>query len=153
MYEIERKFLVSYIPEEIYNYNHSIIIQSYLSKNPVIRIRKIDDDYFLTYKSKGLLKRKELNYPITKEDFYQLLAKRKYISKKRYFYPYSKYLIELDVFLDELDGLIIAEVEFDSEEDAKEFVQPAWFYKEVTNNPSYQNSNLITRRPNEKKDS
>ena len=56
--------------------------------------------------------------------------------------PYEKYMIELDIFENELSPLIMAEVEFDSEEEALAFVPPAWFWEDVTNDKRYHNSNM-----------
>ena len=57
--EIERKFIVTDPPKDLDSYPHSEIEQGYLCMEPVIRIRRLDHDYILTYKSKGLMKRAE----------------------------------------------------------------------------------------------
>ena len=64
------------------------------------------------------------------------------IRKKRYLIPFNKYTIELDVFDAPYENLIIAEVEFDSEEEAKLFQPPEWFEEDVTMNAKYHNSYL-----------
>ncbi|MBQ4161465.1 MAG: CYTH domain-containing protein, partial [Parabacteroides sp.] len=103
-----------------------------------------DNDYFFTYKGKGLLAREEYNLPLNKESFEHLLKKADglIISKTRYLIPYEKYTIELDVFEGDLAPLIMAEVEFASEEEAHAFIPPAWFLEDVTQDKRYHNSNL-----------
>ena len=63
--EIERKFLIRQLPEHLEQYPCRHIEQGYLCTNPVVRIRKQDDAYFLTYKSGGLMAREEYNLPLT----------------------------------------------------------------------------------------
>lgn len=141
--EIERKFTIKELPD-LSNYKYKKLIQAYLNTDPVIRIRKEDDDYVLTYKGKGLLAREEYNLPLNAESFEHLLPKADgiVISKTRYLIPYESYMIELDVFEGDLAPLIIAEVEFESEEEAYSFAPPAWFHKDVTQDKRYHNSNL-----------
>ena len=74
--EIERKFLVTTPPENYGSFPLHEIEQAYLCTEPVVRIRKEDDNYYLTYKSKGLLAREEYNLPLTKEAYAHLLTKR-----------------------------------------------------------------------------
>ena len=143
--EIERKFLVSALPLDYKNYPHLHLEQGYLSTEPVLRIRKEDDTYYFTYKSKGLLSREEYNLPLTKESYEHLKKKSDgiLIVKTRYLIPYlDSYLIELDLFEDSYLGLILAEVEFSSEKEANSFQPPSWFGEDVTQQARYQNSNL-----------
>ena len=56
--------------------------------------------------------------------------------------PYEKYMIELDVFENDLAPLVLAEVEFETEEEANTFTPPEWFGEDVTFSPKYHNSNL-----------
>ena len=143
--EIERKFLIEHCPYNLEDYPVLAMEQGYLSTDPVVRIRKENEDYFLTYKSKGLLAREEYNLPLTKESFAHLLKKidGNLIRKKRYLIPFSETLtIELDLFQDQLFPLQLAEVEFQSEEEALSFIPPSWFGKEVTYETTYHNSTL-----------
>lgn len=143
--EIERKFLVSSIPENLTDYPHHVLEQGYLSTDPVVRIRKEDDNYILTYKGKGFLSREEYNLPLTPASYEHLKTKidGRLIRKKRYLIPYNHRLtIELDIFEAELAPLILAEVEFDSEEQAKAFIPPEWFAQDVTYSSEYHNSYL-----------
>lgn len=146
--EIERKFLVNKLPANLKNYTFKIIEQAYLSTEPVVRIRKSNDVYTLTYKSNGFLSREEYNLPLTKDAYYHLKEKAdgNIISKKRYLIPLGSNLtIELDVFYAPFDTLVLAEVEFDSEVHAKSFIPPDWFGEDVTYSREYQNSFLSTK--------
>ncbi len=145
--EIERKFLIKQIPEGCTSFPCRQIEQAYLNTDPVVRVRRDNDDYYLTYKGKGLLSREEYNLPLNKEAYKHLLAKADGIilTKKRYMIPVpgnDHLTIELDVFEGHYDGLILAEVEFASEEEAKAFNPPAWFGKDVTFSGEYHNSRL-----------
>ncbi len=143
--EIEKKYLVNLkeINYESYPCHH--LEQGYLSTNPVVRVRKEDDNYYLTYKGKGKMIREEYNLPLTEESYHHLKEKSDgaLICKTRYLIPYDKYTIELDVFSGNMTGLVMAEVEFNSVEEANDFVPPSWFIKEVTQDPAYHNSNFI----------
>ena len=145
--EIERKFLIKQIPEGCTSFPCRQIEQAYLNTDPVVRVRRDNDDYYLTYKGKGLLSREEYNLPLNKEAYEHLLAKADGIilTKKRYMIPVpgnDHLTIELDVFEGHYDGLILAEVEFASEEEAKAFIPPAWFGEDVTFSGEYHNSRL-----------
>lgn len=140
--EIERKFLISRLPENLSDYPFHQIEQGYLCTEPVVRIRRQDDSYILTYKSGGMLSRQEYNLPLTAEAYSHLKPKTDgiFISKKRYCIPYQKYTIELDIFEQDAAPLILAEVEFPTEEEANAFILPEWFAKDVTFCPQYHNS-------------
>lgn len=141
--EIERKFTVKELPD-LSKYDFHIMEQGYLNTDPVVRVRKEDETYYLTYKGKGLLAREEYNLPLNREAYYHLVEKSDgiIIRKKRYLIPFEKYIIELDVFEAPYENLIIAEVEFDSEEEATNFQPPEWFSEDVTMDRRYHNSNL-----------
>lgn len=141
--EIERKFLIGNIPD-LSEYKYHEIEQAYLNTNPVVRIRKEDDTYYLTYKGKGFMAREEYNLPLNKESYEHLLKKAdgNIISKRRYLIPYDKYTIELDIFTGVFQGLVIAEVEFDSVDEANSFIGPDWFVEDVTSDKKYHNSYL-----------
>lgn len=141
--EIERKFLVNQMPD-LQQYSYHCMEQGYLNTNPVVRVRKEDNEYYLTYKGKGFLVRQEYNLPLNEEGYYHLVEKSDgiIIRKKRYLIPYGEFTIELDVFEEPYENLVIAEVEFESEEAANDFKPPAWFGEDVTMDPRYHNSNL-----------
>ncbi len=143
--EIERKFLISTLPENLDSYPFHRIEQAYLCTAPVIRVRRQDDDYILTYKGSGMMMREEYNLPLTREAYEHLLPKAdgNILTKKRYVIPLSDGLdIELDLFEGKFAGLWMAEVEFPDEETANHFTAPGWFGKEVTYDPAYHNSNM-----------
>lgn len=143
--EIERKYLVSEIPEHLESYPCRHLEQGYLNTSPVVRIRKDNDKYELTYKSKGYMARMEYNLPLTKEAYEHLLTKidGRLIQKRRYMIPVSSELTaELDIFEGELAPLVLVEVEFSSEEEANTFTAPEWFGEDVTFSGKYHNSYL-----------
>lgn len=143
--EIERKYLVKTIPDDLSAYKCKQIEQGYLCTSPVVRIRRSNDNYILTYKGSGLMMREEYNLPLTKEAYDHLKPKADgiIISKKRYLIPLTDRLtIELDIFEGELSGLVLAEVEFESEEEANSFLPPEWFGEDVTFSSAYHNSTL-----------
>jgi adenylate cyclase len=143
--EIERKFLIKKLPDNLTSYKARKIEQAYLCTEPVVRVRRDNDDYYLTYKSKGMIVREEYNLPLTKEAYGHLLAKAdgNIITKTRYEIPEKDNLtIELDVFEGKFDGLLLAEVEFASEEEALGYIPPEWFGEDVSNSTKYHNSTL-----------
>ncbi|MCI9418089.1 MAG: CYTH domain-containing protein [Eubacterium sp.] len=143
--EIERKYLIHNLPDQYQTYPCKEIEQGYLCTSPVVRIRKSDDEYSLTYKGSGLMIREEYNLPLTKEAYEHLRPKTDgiLIRKMRYYIPYERqYVIELDLFLDALAPLVLAEVEFPTKEEADRFVAPDWFGEDVTFETKYHNSTL-----------
>lgn len=142
--EIERKYLLKELPKNLNTYPHRHLEQGYLCTAPVVRIRKDDDKYELTYKSGGMMVRQEYNLPLTKTSYEHLKKKvdGRLITKKRYMIPYEKYTIELDVFENDLAPLVLAEVEFEAEEEANSFTPPDWFGEDVTFSGAYHNSVL-----------
>lgn len=159
--EIERKFLLKALPENLDSYPHHELEQGYLCQSPVVRIRRSDDEYYLTYKGKGLMERSEYNLPLTREGYEHLLPKADghLITKTRYVIPLTatqelfpslsaeklnllSLCIELDIFKFPKD-LIMAEIEFPDTESANAFCMPDYFLSEVTNDPRYHNVNMI----------
>ena len=143
--EIERKYLIKELPENLDSYRKLKIEQGYLSTEPVVRIRRQNETYYLTYKSKGLMVREEYNLPLTSKAYEHLKEKVDgiLISKTRYLLPLSNDLtIELDVFDAPYRGLYLAEVEFASADEANSFVPPDWFGEDVTYSSAYHNSTL-----------
>ncbi len=157
--EIERKFTIKYLPEHLSDYPNLHLEQGYLNTQPVVRIRKQDDDYFLTYKGSGMLVREEYNLPLNAESYAHLKNKcdGNIISKRRFCIPLKnpeftdacpaelrpKHLtVELDIFEPPFAPLIMAEVEFPNLEAANAFIAPDWFQEDVTLNEEYHNSNM-----------
>lgn len=153
--EIEKKFLVAKIPENLDQWKASVIEQGYLCTDPVIRIRRMDDQYILTYKSKqgvqktaGVCINQEEELSLTKESYQHLIGKIDgvLIEKTRYTTCYPSgghiYKIELDIFHGHYEGMVLAEVEFPSEEEADQFVPPDWFAENVSDDCHYSNAYL-----------
>ena len=155
--EIERKFLVRALPEDLETFLCLQIEQAYLCTDPVIRIRQSNDSFRLTVKSDGLLAREEFETDLTAEQYRQLSEKVSgiFIQKTRYLIPCpgdASLTIELDIFHGDLEGLIYAEVEFPSVEAANAFIPPSWFLREVTEDGSYTNAALSRLTPEELSD-
>lgn len=143
--EIERKFLVKKCPDNLCNFPCHTIEQGYLNTNPVVRVRREDNDYYLTYKGSGMMAREEYNLPLNEQAYQHLIKKAdgNLISKKRYLIELAHNLTaELDVFAPPFAPLVMVEVEFNSIEEARQFQAPSWFAEEVTDNPDYHNSNM-----------
>lgn len=144
--EIERKYLIDpgSLPFSLEDYPSRLIEQGYLCTEPVVRVRRSDDAYILTYKGAGLMMREEHEFPLTAESYAHLIAKADgyIISKKRYLIPFENYTIELDVFGGDLAPLVLAEVEFPTKKEADDFIPPDWFGQDVTYSCDYHNSTL-----------
>ena len=126
--EIERKYLIPEIPNNLH----------------ITKTRELEQGY-LTYKSSGLMIRQEYNLPLTKEAYEHLRKKAdgRLIVKTRYEIPLDdRHKIELDIFHGDLAPLILAEVEFADEDEANQFTPPEWFGEDVTFSSRYHNSNL-----------
>ena len=87
--EIERKFTIKELPANLESYPFHHIEQGYLNTSPVVRIRKEDDEYYLTYKGSGMLAREETNLILNHDAYYHLREKvdGQIISKRRYLIP------------------------------------------------------------------
>lgn len=156
--EIEKKYTLNALPDNLERFSCRHIEQAYLNTSPVIRIRKSDDQYTLTYKGDGMMARTEYNLPLDESSYRHLLEKAdgNVISKKRYVIPLEKpcfssgfkpdreisLKIELDIFAPPFAPLMMAEVEFPDMQTADAFIPPAWFGKDVTLDPKYHNSNM-----------
>lgn len=152
--EIERKYLIKSLPQ-LDPYKYRDLEQAYLCTKPVVRVRKEEDTYYLTYKGSGLLEREEYNLPLTKDSYEHLKAKAdgNIIQKRRYLIPLEGGLLgELDVFQGMFQGLQMIEVEFASREAADRFLPPEWFGEEVTFDPRYHNSYMSSHKIIELKD-
>lgn len=141
--EIERKFLIEKIPD-LTGCNCDEIKQGYFSINPEKRVRQKGNKFILTEKGEGDLIREEKEIEIDIKTAKELFEKSKtyIIEKTRYYIPYDKYTIELDIYKGRHAGLVVAEVEFENEEDARNFKAPNWFGKEITYDKSYKNMML-----------
>ena len=147
MIEIERKFLVTN-QDFITQSNASFrIVQGYLNSNPerTVRVRIKGDKGFITIKGKGNesgLTRFEWEKEIAVSDAEALLqlCEKGVIDKTRYNVQFENHLFEVDVFFGENEGLIVAEIELQSENET--FSKPDWLGKEVTSEEKYYNAYL-----------
>jgi len=142
--EIERKFLVLDSPWKSLPQG-ALMQQGYLYASPekVVRVRTEGDAAWLTIKGamQGIA-RGEWEYVIPLADAVELLklCDQPLIEKYRYRIPFENLLWELDVFIGANAGLVVAEIELDSEEQI--FAKPDWMGAEVTSDSRYLNANL-----------
>ena len=146
--EIERKFLVKSDQYKSESFKVQRIIQGYLSSVPErnVRVRLIGDQGFLTVKGIGNesgVSRFEWEVKISQKEAEQLLqiCEPGKIDKSRYLINSNNYIIEVDEFLGDNEGLVIAEIELNSEEET--FEKPKWLGEEVTGQIRYYNSELM----------
>ena len=148
-FEIERKFLVN---KEKWNQlpknKETIYRQGYILSDPekTIRVRINDVEGFITLKGKTIgATRTEFEYSIPRQDAIELLDKfcSSELSKQRYEITHGGKLWEVDVFLGANEGLVVAEIELQSEDE--EFEIPGWVLEEVTDDEKYYNANLAIK--------
>ncbi len=144
--EIERKWSVVELPCLV-TVPGEAIRQGYTSitKDGVeVRVREKGHRYFQTIKGDGELIRTEVEFPLERDQFDALWPRTegRRIEKTRYAVPHNGANIEIDVYHGSLQGLVVAEVEFSSLQEAEQFVPPAWFGREVTNDKRYKNKTL-----------
>lgn len=147
MQEIERKFLVLSDAFKVAASTQNRIVQGYLNSDPerTVRVRIKGNKGFLTIKGKGNASgttRLEWEKEIPVSDAEQLLplCEQGMIDKIRYEVPAGKHVYEVDVFSGDNDGLIVAEIELNTEEEF--FEKPSWLGKEVTGEAKYYNAFL-----------
>lgn len=141
--EIERKFLVDKLPD-LEKACGVYVLQGYVASEKETRLR-IEDCVHrtLTIKSEGTLVREEHEVELSTTQFDTLwLAVGPTLEKFRYCIPYNEYLIELSIYIGPLKGLVIAEIEFASEEEANNFEPPNWLGLDITEDKKYKNKNL-----------
>ena len=148
--ERERKYLVTRVPE--LPEPGVALRQGYLAIDGAVSVRVRDagdDGATLTLKAGRGAVRTELEWSLTGEQFAaaweQTRGRR--ISKTRHCLPSEGHLVELDIFHDDLDGLVVAEVEFDSDDALAAFRPPDWFGPEVTDDETYTNASLAANAP------
>jgi adenylate cyclase len=144
MIEIERKFVVKVLPDELPHGVH--ILQGYLAhdEHMEVRIRQYGTDHFLTVKGGSGLKRRETEIAISSEQFQVLWpsTQGRRVEKVRSVIKYGTFNIELDRYEGDLEPLLIAEVEFSSVEESETFLKPDYFGLEVTEDEAYKNISL-----------
>jgi adenylate cyclase len=147
MQEIERKFLVKNDGFKTLATAKKKIAQGYLNTNPerTVRVRIADENAFLTIKGKGnetgmTRFEWEKEIPADEAKSLLLLCEAGVIEKTRFEIPVGTHLYEVDVFSGENEGLVIAEIELEDENEA--FEKPDWLAEEVTNDERYYNAYL-----------
>ena len=147
--EIERKFLVRETPN-LDGAKGDEVVQGYLAVDrdgTEVRLRRIGDCYFETVKTGSGLRRGEYETAITEEQFTVLwpATEGRRLEKTRYELEFLGHTLYLDIYRGSLNGLEVAEVEFDSEGEGSLFAPPEWFGKEITEDSAYKNRNLATK--------
>ena len=147
MIEIERKFLVKSNDFKEQAFTQNKIAQGYLSSLPerTVRVRIKGDRGFLTIKGigkQGGMSRFEWENEIPLDEAQELLklCEKGKIEKTRFEIKSGKHVFEVDEFYGENDGLVMAEIELDSEDES--FEKPDWLGEEVTNDERYYNAYL-----------
>jgi adenylate cyclase len=147
MIEIERKFLVQSEEFKAISFAKNEISQGYLNSNPerTVRVRIKGNQGYLTIKGKGNetgMSRLEweMEIPVDEAKMLRNLCESGVISKMRYEVKFGNHVYEVDEFFGENEGLVLAEIELKSEDEA--FEKPDWLGEEVTNNEKYYNSYL-----------
>ncbi|MGA1976570.1 MAG: CYTH domain-containing protein [Bacteroidales bacterium] len=145
--ETERKFMVAGEFRHLAK-SKIEIIQRYLAidNEMTIRIRISGEKAFLTIKGRPegkSISRNEWEYPVPMSDAVEIMkiCLPGKIEKTRFLVPEGDHTFEVDVFHGRNEGLVIAEIELQSE--AEQFIKPEWLGEEVTGKPEYYNANLI----------
>ena len=140
MIEREKTFLAKYIPQDVFTCESKDIIDIYIPKNqthPHLRVRKSGDEYEITKKVQvekdDASTQKEFTIPVTKEEYDALSGlPGKQVEKRRYYYLHNGKTIEFDIFLNDLSGLVLIDVEFSSEEEKAQFIMPDFCLVDIT---------------------
>ncbi|HSJ18766.1 MAG TPA: CYTH domain-containing protein [Solirubrobacterales bacterium] len=147
--EVERKFLLDQRPRWLGDHPSVHIRQGYVAivlGEVEVRVRETDDGAVLTVKRGEGEVRREEEIELADDQFRALwpLTEGARLEKRRYSVPHEGGTVEVDVYEGPLDGLAVAEVEFDSDRDSAEFEPPEWFGRELTGNTRYANESLAT---------
>ena len=145
--ERERKFLIEIVPDDLDRSDAVALRQGYLAADETRSVRVRDAGpagCTLTVKAGSGAERTELEWPVERREFdaawVHTVGQR--VEKTRHRIPFGEYIVELDVFAGDLDGLAMAEVEFTSSDALRAFVPPVWFGREVTDDGRYTNASL-----------
>ena len=147
--EIERKFLVRKLPANLTSFPSNEISQGYLvslDDGLQVRLRKSAERYSLTFKrgTGNVREEREVELTATQFDALWPATEGKRLVKTRYEIPFGDRVVEIDVYHDRHEGLVVAEVEFDEEAAAKNFKPPDWLGDDVTGDPRYSNQLLAS---------
>ena len=145
--EIERKFLVAWLPDNLKKARSLVIEQGYLATESAgrqVRLRKTGKAASLTFKVGRGSHREEREIKLSPKQFAALwpgTAGRR-LRKERYEIPWEGLLIEVDIYRGRHAGLIVAEVEFPDTASCRRFITPGWLGREVTGKKGYSNVRL-----------
>jgi adenylate cyclase len=148
--EIERKFLVKWLPDNLKRARHFIIEQGYLATESAgrqVRLRKSGSAASLTFKVARSSHREEREIKLGPKQFAALwpgTAGRR-LRKVRYEIPWDNVMIEIDIYRGRHAGLVVAEVEFANSASCRRFKAPSWFGREVTGEKRYSNVRLALK--------
>lgn len=144
--EIERKFLVRKLPSCLDDFPSGVITQGYLADTPnLVRLRRINNNvFYLTLKHGPTAIHDECEIRISEGQFNALwpFTAGRRLRKTRYEILYGDYVVDLDIFAGGNDGIVVAEVEFPTEAEARAFIPPDWFGIEVTGDVRYINRRM-----------
>lgn len=149
-FEIERKFLLPAMPPNWEQLEREPIAQGYIGftdEGVEIRVRQRGARYYQTLKQGASRVRRELELEISAAQFEQLWAwtEGKRLRKTRFYMPFGESRLEIDRYEEGLEGLLVVEVEFNSEAAAQEFEVPEWFGREITEEANFRNRALAMR--------
>ncbi len=149
--ERERVFLVKELPKDINKYIPiPISVGDFFDSNAIdaLKIKQKGDDYYLIKKEANSAQERVEHIINIKQGEFNALVKCavQFHRKNRYIYPYGKYICEIDYYLNQLDGYVRVEVEFDNDEDMLNFTPPEWFGNEITeiNHEIHENLGVVT---------
>ena len=145
--EIERKFLVKELPSNLKECDSRPIEQGYLAAErdgTQVRLRKAGTRHTLAVKRGRGRDRQEWEIDLIPEQFNELWSgtEGRRLRKTRYDVPYGDHIIEVDVYEGRNKGLVVAEVEFDDDQQCERFTPPGWLGKEVSGKSHYSNVKL-----------
>ena len=145
--EIERKFLVKWLPDNLKRSRRFIIEQGYLATESAgrqVRLRKTGNTTSLTFKVGRGSHREEREIKLSQKQFAALWpgTSGRRLRKVRYEIPWEDLLIEVDIYRGRHAGLVVAEVEFPNSVRCRRFKAPEWFGREVTDEKRYSNVRL-----------
>ena len=152
--ELEKTYLLKYVPEGLKDCKQKEIYDVYIPQShphPVLRVRKKGDIFEITKKapatSGDASEQIEHTIPLLEEEFLSLAkVEGKKLRKIRYFYPIDKYIAEIDVFLDDLEGLAMVDVEFKSVEEKESFVAPDFCSVDITQSKTFAGGLLAGKK-------
>jgi adenylate cyclase len=146
--EVERKFLVPE-PPDLSGTDSDEIEQGYLAigSDGEVRLRRKGEKLLLTAKRGSGISREEAEVEVEPETFERLwpLTEGRRLHKRRHVIPRGDLELEVDVYEGDLEGLVVVEIEFSSEDQARAFEPPEWIGREVTGDERYLNETLASR--------